>query len=89
MTLCLRRETLSGTCHAFTFDKARSEFLVKNLGEGTIYVAFEENATEARAIKIPSKYGQICSCSNVEGTTGMVSSTIYITGTGEVEVQQL
>ncbi len=89
MTLCLRRETLTGVQQTFTFDKARSDFLVKNLGESTIFVAFDPNAIESRSIKIPSKYGQICSCSNVEGTTGMVSATIYITGTGEVEVQQL
>ena len=89
MTLCIRRETLSGTSQAFTFDKNRSDYLVKNFTESDIYVAFEESASQARSIRIPSRYGQICSCSNVEGTTGMTTTTVYVTGTGEVEVQQL
>ena len=89
MTLCIRRETLSGTSQAFTFDKNRSDYLVKNLSDSDMYVAFEASASQARSIRIPSKYGQVCSCFNVEGTTGMTTTTVYVTGTGEVEVQQL
>ena len=89
MTLCIRRETLAGTAQAFTFDKFRSDYLVKNFSEADIYVAFEQGAQQSRSIRIPSKYGQVCSCFNVEGTTGMTTTTVYVTGTGEVEVQQL
>lgn len=89
MTLCIRRETLSGTAQAFIFDKNRSDYLVKNLSEADIYVAFEADAPASRSIKIPSMYAQVCSCFNVEGTTGMTTTTVYVTGTGEVEVQQL
>lgn len=89
MTLCIRRKSLLGTQQAITFDKQRSDFLVKNLGENNIYVAFGANEPESRSIKIPAMYAQVCSCSNVEGTTGMTTDTIYVSGTGEVEVQQL
>ena len=89
MTLCIKRKTLSGTQQALTFDKQRSDFLVKNFSESDVFVAFETNAPEALSIKIPSMYAQVCSCSNVEGTTCMTTDTIYVTGSGEVEVQQL
>ena len=89
MTLCIRRETLSGAAQAFTFDKNRSDYLVKNLSDADMYVAFEADAQASRSIKIPSMYAQVCSCFNVEGTTGMTTATVYVTGTGEVEVQQL
>ena len=89
MTLCIRRETLSGAAQAFTFDKNRSDYLVKNLSDADMYVAFEVDAQASGSIKIPSMYAQVCSCFNVEGTTGMTTTTVYVTGTGEVEVQQL
>ena len=89
MTLCIRREALAGTAQAFIFDKNRSDYLVKNFTDSDIYVAFEASASQARSIRIPSKYGQVCSCFNVEGTTGMTTTTVYVTGTGDAEVQQL
>lgn len=90
MKLNIQRVTLSGSEYAFRFDNERVKYLVKNFTVGDIYVAFESGATQAESIKIPSMNGQVC-CVMIAPPEPVLArtNTIYVTGTGEVEVQQL
>ena len=90
MKLTVKRETLTGVKYAFVFNEARSEYIVKNFSDGDIYVAFDEDATLDESIKIPSMIGQFCVTTAEPPDPKIASSdTVYVTGTGEVEVQQL
>lgn len=82
MKLRLVRETLSGSKEEITFQHKGEEYIVKNLSEDAVYVSFEESATDDESILVPSMFGQICTC-------GASVDTIYVKGTGDVEVQQL
>lgn len=87
--LNIQRKTLTGATEAFSFSDASSNYMVKNFGSGDIYVAFVQDLTEAKAIKIPTGYGEVCSLNCMPGTHGPVSDTIYVKGSGEVEVRQV
>ena len=90
MELNIERFTLTGVEHAFTFEEERVKYMVKNFTAGDIYVAFKSGATQAKSIKIPSMSGQVC-CARIAPPEPVLArtNTIYVTGTGEVEVQQL
>ena len=82
MALNVTRKTISGK-EAFTFGVPSSNYIVKNFSDADVLVAFDSNATDAASIKIPSMIGQIC----MNGDYGV--DTVYVSGTGEVEVQQI
>ena len=77
------RKTLTGTKTSFDFEAGAKYYIVKNFTSSNIYVAFDSSAINADSIKIPSMMGQLCINNDDK------ASTVYITGTGEVEVQQL
>ena len=84
--LKVNRQTLAGDCEAYEFDVKGVKFLVKNLSANDCLVNFEEitNENEGTSILVPSKTAQIVlSCEN----SGQPSDTIYVKGTGDVEVQ--
>ena len=91
------RKELDGTVEAFEFsgtsaggkslDTKSCRFLVKNFTENAIYVDFEEFEDEDDAIKIPANTAQVCLCQ--ERGVQELTDTIYVLGTGEVEVQAL
>lgn len=91
------RKTLDGASTAFTFsgtttggkvlDATSCRFLVKNFGSDPVYVDFADITAEADAIKIPGGTAQICMVEE-RGIQARVN-TIYVKGTGEVEVQAL
>lgn len=88
--LKLERVTLTGEKQAVTFDEKGKEFLVKNFSEDPVYVSFELDATDDSSIKILPEMAQICSRNGFLFAPDDVGvDTIYVKGTGEVEVQNL
>ena len=82
------RKTLTGTSEGYTFDVPVVQFLVKNFSDNDILVNFENIVitNEPSSIKIPAGTAQLV-IDNEYG--GRAFKTIYIKGTGEVEVQAL
>lgn len=86
----VKRVQLTGGVSAVEFDNYGGQYLVKNYSGGDIYVSFEETVAEDMSIKISNGYAQICVINERDGLNGQAKAkTIYISGTGEVEVQQL
>jgi len=82
MKLNIIRKEISGK-EPFEFSLHKAEYIVKNFTSGDVYVSFEADAPDSESIKIPSMLGQLCT--NVTNE----SNTVYVKGTGEVEVQQV
>lgn len=84
------RKTLTGASEAFTFEIKGHDFLVKNLSENDILVGFEAITTdnEATCYKIPTMTAQLIDADNYlrYGIHTVKTDTIYVKGTGEVEV---
>lgn len=89
MTQRVLRETLNGEIIKITFPSASGRWLVKNFSNNDIFVSFNENVDEATSIKIASNMYQICIINERNGAGQEKRDSIYIKGTGEVEVQQL
>lgn len=90
MKLNLKRVTLSGATTALTFNNKCGKYLVKNFTNSAIYVSFESELVEENSIKIAAGMGQVCLINEFyERSQAVKTNTIYIKGSGEVEVQQL
>lgn len=89
MTQKVRRIELTGAVTPVSFDTCSGKWLVKNFGSGNIYVSFTPDADESARIKIPSGVGQLCVINERYGDGCEKSFTVYLSGSGEVEVQQL
>ena len=86
----VKRVQLSGSVSAVEFESYGGQYLVKNYSGGDIYVSFEDTVSEDKSIKISKGYGQVCVINERDGLNGQAKAkTIYLKGTGEVEVQQL
>lgn len=86
MALRVQRQILAGSETAFTFGQRSTQFLVKNFTDADIYVSFTSGAQQDEMIKIPTMVSQMC----MESLGACESyNVVYVTGTGEVEVQQL
>lgn len=90
MKQSVKRLTLTGEWTEFTFTKKAKRYFVKNFTEGDIYVSFENNDLEAESFKIAAGHGEEVAISygGVNARQFMVN-TVYVKGTGEVEVEQL
>ena len=84
MKLDIQKFTLDGNEHAFVFNRESNKVIVKNFTDSDIYVAFEQGASEDESIKIPTMLGQIC---QVQESPLARFNVVYVTGTGDVEVQ--
>lgn len=72
------------------FDKPSGRFLVKNFSAGAVYASFEKTVDTNNSIKILSQMFQVCEISERGGSDGQPKTfSIYLTGSGEVEVQEL
>lgn len=90
MELSLQRITLTGSIKPVTFNNICGKWLIKNFTSSDIYVSFESNLVESKAVKIASGHGQVIVINEYYSwDDNLKSNTIYIKGTGEVEVQQL
>lgn len=88
----IRQPTVADTKQIYQFDIEGFRFLVKNLTDDDILVAFDENATEDEMILIPSEWTQIVMIhENVSLENGSKTVVILPKATSEkgVEVQCL
>ena len=86
----VQRKTLAGSSTAFTFDSPGLKFLVKNLSdENAMLVNFEDVTDDnaAASVKIPPMTAQVILTN--EGAPEIRYDTIYVKGTGDVEVQEI
>ena len=86
----IRRTLSEGGWEAFTFKGKSRFYLVKNFSGVDILVTFDTTADDSECVKIKSGMGE-----SVAINSGGIekeeyfTDTIYIKGSGEVEVQQL
>lgn len=87
----IKRETLAGSVfEEFEFEKPAARYLVKNFTDGDIYVSFDSTATTSNSSKISAGFYQIVEANeNEDSMKAYMTDSVYIKGTGEVEVQQL
>lgn len=88
----IRQPTVADTKQIYQFDIEGFRFLVKNLTDDDILVAFDENATEDEMILIPSECAQVVMVhENIELKNGSKTVVILPKVTSEkgVEVQCL
>ena len=86
----VKRVTLTGDWKPVTFKGQARYFFVKNFSDNDIYVSFEENDSEASSYKIEKGVAEELSPTyKYIGRSEYNVSTVYVKGTGEVEVQAL
>ena len=100
----VQRKTLTGAWEAFEFPYKARRFFVKNYTDGDIFVSFENNTAENQSFKIAAGVGEEVAISMVdiqnnpnrkkfsydeEAKDAFFSDTVYVKGTGEVEVQEV
>ena len=88
----VQRVTISGsTFQEVAFVYPSGKWLVKNFSAGDIYVSFANSGqTQDNSIRIASGYAQVCQINERSGEAGQTKvKSIYIKGSGEVEIQQL
>ena len=83
----VKRLTLTGNWEEVQFDFKAICYFVKNYSNGDIFVSFEENDSENTSFKIKSGMGEEVAISYAGKK--YKTDTLYVKGTGEVEVQQL
>lgn len=86
----VKRVTLTGDWQSITFDQKTKNYFVKNFTNADIYVSFEENDDEDTSFKIASGIGESLAIEqSALSKEEFKTDTIYVKGTGEVEVQQM
>lgn len=86
----IQRVTLEGEITEVAFDNLCGKYLIKNFSDEPIYVSFDEEFTEANSTKIAAGFYQVVIANEwLGGLDVYKTKSIYINGTGEVEVQQL
>lgn len=85
----VKRVTLDGTVTKVQFPNVCGKWLVKNFTSGDVYASFDANMTEDNAVKIASNCGQVVVDNEFHDMDIFKHNSIYIKGTGEVEVQQI
>lgn len=90
MELQVKRINLTGEVTGVEFARECRKYLVKNFTNSDIYVSYNSNLDETNSIKIAAGYAQVIVINeNYAWSKEVLNKTIYIKGTGEVEVQQL
>lgn len=84
------RKTLAGGWTPFEFQGLSKRFFVKNYSDNDIYVSFIDGDNENASFKVASGLGEEVATTfrNYERAEDY-KTTIYVKGTGEVEVQAL
>ena len=90
MKQLLLRKTLTGDWEQFSFNGKARFFFVKNFTDDDILVSFESETAEENCFKIKAGVGEevTISYNSIDRNEFYVDS-IYVKGTGEVEVQAL
>lgn len=86
----VKRITLTGSWEAVTFNNSSTSYLVKNFSGGNIFVSFEEDDEDDTSIKILQDDKEVVTVTPmIMQALNYKLDTIYVKGTGEVEIQQL
>lgn len=85
----IKRVNLTGNWEAVTFSNMSKSYFIKNFSEDPIYVSFQQGDTEDTSCKINSNMAEQLDCVITSPSPKFYSDTIYIKGTGEVEIEQL
>ena len=80
------RKTLTGSMTPFTFDVKACSFFVMNFSDDDAYVSFEDGVQDPECYKLPSMFAATYFYNDY---SGYYTDTIYIKGTGEIEVEPL
>ena len=80
------RKTLTGSLTPFTFDVKACSFLIVNFSDANAYISFEDGVEDSECLKVPPKCSRPCFYNL---NSGYYTETIYVKGTGEVEVQPI
>lgn len=83
----VKRLTLTGNWLKVQFNFKAITYFVKNYSDSDVFVSFEENDSEDTSFKIKSGMGEEVAISY--SGKKYKTDTLYVKGTGEVEVQQL
>lgn len=90
MKQAVKRLTLTGEWTEYKFAKKALRYFVKNFTDGDILATFENDEVENEAYKIKKGVGEEVAISyGGVNARQFAVDTIYIKGTGEVEVEQL
>ena len=91
MAQLVKRVTLAGSEEPVEFTGYLvSKFLVKNFSEGDIYASLETPLVEDESIKIASNmYQVVFNNEDMRWNGAKEYDTIYLSGTGEVEIDAL
>lgn len=90
MKQLVKRQTLTGNWTEFSFAMASKKFIVKNFTDADIFVSFKNNDNENESIKIAKGMGEeIAVTFKAINKSEFLKNSIYVKGTGEVEVQAL
>ncbi|MBR3209520.1 MAG: hypothetical protein IKF82_04550 [Bacilli bacterium] len=86
----VKRVNLTGNWEEIKFNQKTKNYFIKNFSDADIFVSFEENDSEDTSFKIKSGIGeQVAYDQSFIKKPESITDTIYIKGTGEVEVQQM
>ena len=84
------RKTLIGEWEPFTFDVKSRSFCVKNFSDGPCYVSFVDDDETSESIKISSGMAEVCYITMLQNlANSFARDTIYVYGTGEIEVEAI
>ena len=91
MAQLVKRVTLAGSETPVEFTGYLvSKFLVKNFSDGNVYASLETPLVENESIKIASNmYQVVFNNEDVRWNGAREFSTIYLNGTGEVEIDAI
>lgn len=84
----VKRIMLDGNWTTITFHAKNRYFFVKNFTDANVYVSFIEDDEENSSIKITKGMGEIVAKAFISGANTL-TNTIYVKGTGEVEIQAM
>lgn len=89
MKQAVLRQTLGGSWTAFTFSSVSRFFYVKNFTDEDIYVSFENGTEDNKSFLIPSGAAEEVAMCWSSNNGAYFVDTIYVKGTGSVEVQAM
>ena len=90
MKQAVKRMNLTGDWQEIQFPKKARSFFVKNFSDGDVFVSFANNDSEDESFKIKKGMAEQVEMSSYGiDVEAYYADTIYVKGTGEVEVQAL
>lgn len=90
MKQAVQRKTLTGGWTAFQFERKGRFFVVKNFSDAPVLVSFLNDEIETEAVKINAGMAEECAISfDAIDRDQYYTDTVFVKGTGEVEVQNL